>query len=136
MFLDGHVALRIRDVRTITFLDGASFQARALEHYGDRARRPGRVDLASTRTVIASLGRRFPLITIHPELRDPTVCYIGVPVSLTSRSLRLRAITTEAVWEDELSTYQLMDVTRVEIGGRYERALLAVGGRPTKVKRP
>src|SRR5207247_1264369 len=38
MFLDGHVALRIRDVRTITFLGGASFQARALEHYGDRAR--------------------------------------------------------------------------------------------------
>ena len=130
MFLDGHVAVRVADVRSVKPLGSSSFPARVLRHYGDKPRRPGRVELTSALTVIESASKRFPLVTIHVERRDPAVCYIGVPLHITSRSLRLREITPEAQWEDEPRTYLLRDITQVEIGGRYERALLAVGGRP------
>src|SRR5689334_3098387 len=65
MFLDGHIALRVRDIRSVRPSPSASFAARALKHYGDKARMPGRVDLTSTRTLIESASRRFPLVTIH-----------------------------------------------------------------------
>ena len=132
IFLDGHVALRLRDVRNVKPLASASFTARALQHFGDRPRMPGRVDLTSTRTVIESASRRFPLVTVHVERRNPTVCYIGVPVDINSKTLRLRHITPDADWEKDPINYPLRDITRVEIGGHYERALLAVGGRPPK----
>ena len=135
IFLDGHAALRVRDVRTVKVLSSTSFAARALKHYGDEPQGPGRVDLTSLRSVIESLSRRFPLITIHTELRDPAVCYVGVQVGITPKGLRLREITPEARWEDEPTTYPLSDITRVEIGGRYEDALLAVVGRPPRVGR-
>ena len=130
LFLDGHVALRVADVRSVKPLGGSSFPARALRHYRDKPRRPGQVELTSAQTVIESFSRRFPLVTIHVERRDPAVCYIGVPLRITGRSLRLREITPQAQWEDEPRTYALRDITQVQIGGRYERALLAVGGRP------
>jgi hypothetical protein len=130
LFLDGHVAVRVADVRSVKPLGSSSFPARALRHYGEKPRRPGLVKLTSARTVIESASRRFPLVTIHVERRDPAVCYIGVPLRITSRSLRLREITPEAQWEDKPRTYRLGDITQVEIGGRYQRALLAVGGRP------
>ena len=132
IFLDGHIALRLRDVRDVKPLASAAFAAKALQQFGDRPRMPGRVDLSSTRTVIESTSRRFPLLTIHVERRDPTVCYIGVPVEISSKTLRLRHITPDAVWENEPTNYPLRDITRAEIGGHYERALLAVGGRPPK----
>lgn len=132
MFLDGHIALRVRDIRGVKPLPSGGFASRALKHYGDRPRMPGRVGLTSTRALIESASRRFPLVTIHVERRDPTVCYIGVPVGVNSKTLRLREITPDADWEDEPTSYPLKDVTRVDIGGRYERALLAVGGRPPK----
>lgn len=135
VFLNGHAALRVSDVRSVKPLGITSFWARALKHYAENPRRPGRVNLTSTRTVVETLARRFPLITIHTERRDPNVCYIGIPDAITSQSLRLREITPEARWENESTTYRLKEITRVEIGGRYEAALLAVGGLPTKVRR-
>ena len=134
MFLDGHVAVRVSDVRSVKTLGSDSFAARALRHYGDKPRKLGKVELRSTKAVIASASKTFSLVTIHIEQRDPSVCYIGMPVALSTRALRLREISSEARWDDEPTTYWLRDVTRVDIGGRYERALLAVGGRATKVK--
>lgn len=132
MFLDGYVALRIRDIRAVKRLPSASFAVRALMHFGERPRMPGQLNLTSTRSVIESASRRSPLVTIHVERRDPHVCYIGVPVGMTSKTLRLREITPDANWEDEPRRYRLTDITQVEFGGRYEMALLAVGGRPRR----
>ncbi|MDQ6947517.1 MAG: hypothetical protein M3256_14900 [Actinomycetota bacterium] len=134
MFLDGHVAVRVSDVRSVKTLGSDSFAARALRHYGDRPRKLSNIELRSTRAVIASAGKAFSLVTIHIERRDPSVCYIGIPVALSTKALRLREISSEAHWDEEPTTYWLRDITRVDVGGRYERALLAVGGRATKVK--
>lgn len=130
IFLDGHIALRVRDVQNVRPLANATFVARALQHLGMRPRMPGRVDLTSARTVIETASRRFPLLTIHVERRNPDVCYIGAAVDMSSRTLRLREITPTAAWEDKPTNYALRDITRVDIGSHYERALLAVGGVP------
>jgi hypothetical protein len=90
--------------------------------------------LTSTRTVLEFAAKRSPLVTIYVERRDPNVCYIGSPVGMTTASLRLRRITPDALWEEKPKTYPFKDITRVEIGGRYETALMAVGGRPAKAE--
>lgn len=67
-------------------------------------------------------------ITIHPEDDDPDVCFVGAPVALGDRSLRLLEVTPRAVWNSRPTKHRVEDITRVDVGGRYEQALLSVAG--------
>jgi hypothetical protein len=128
LFLDGHAALRIDDARGVKGLGSASFASRALRHFHERPRPLPAIELGSTSSLIRSTAKNFSLATIHLERRDPNVCFIGVPIARTRRLLKLLEITPQARWNEKASIYQLADITRVEVGGRYEKALLAVGG--------
>lgn len=68
----------------------------------------------------------FPLVTLHTEVADPDVCYIGRPVQLTSRVV---TIGPDATWDDdEWLTLAWADVTRIDFGGDYAQALALVAG--------
>lgn len=74
-------------------------------------------------------------MTIHTERVEPGVCFIGTPIGEITDRVTLREITPEAEWEDEeeLRSWKLADITRIEFGGRYEEALLALcEGKVTK----
>ena len=73
-----------------------------------------------------------PLVTLHTEVVDPTVCFIGRPARLTHRSVRLLEITPQGEWHDRPTKWVFSDVTRVGFGGRYEDALALVGGPPPR----
>ena len=128
IFLDGYIGIRLRDVRSVKVYAADSFVARALAHFGDRPKRPRGIDLNSRESLIETAGRRFPLIAIHREKADPTVCFIGTPASVGAKNLRLLEVDPNARWATEPTKWAMKDITRVDFGGRYEAALHAIAG--------
>ena len=128
--LNGYTAFRIGDVKRVRRWDERSdFPARALAHFGQEPRPACAIQLDSTRSLIESTAQRSPLVTIFTEYRRPDVCYIGKPVAVARRRLRMVQIDPGARWRSKPTKWDLRDVSRVEFGGRYEEALAALGGR-------
>ena len=129
--LDGHVAVRLADVSEVEVRGGPdTFVGRALAARGESPPDAVDVDLDGVRELIRTVADVTPLVTLHVEETDPTVCFIGRPVRLASRSVHLLGITPEAEWEDSTDTWGFADVTRVDFGGRYEEGVALIGGAP------
>lgn len=129
--LDGYAALRIQDIAKVTRRGGEdSFVVKALLARRQWPPRVVDINLEGLPALIASAAEMAPLVTLHLEAMDPDVCYIGRPVKLTHKRVHLLDITPSAQWRDRPRKWHLADVTRVEIGGRYEQALALVGGPP------
>lgn len=71
---------------------------------------------------LESVQEGYPLITIHREKVDNTVCYVGRVKRLKSKTFTLYAIDTQAVWYGT-RRFRYKDVTRIDFGGLYEKAL-------------
>lgn len=130
---DGFSMLRVKDVVTVT--RGKSHDRlfrRSLEMHGDwpPARPASDVNLTSTSELIRSLSTQFPLLSLFTEDIRPTVCFIGSVTTVTDRFVDMVDITTQGDWETNLTRRKLPDITRVDVGGGYERALADVAGPP------
>jgi hypothetical protein len=77
---------------------------------------------------LRTANRAFPLVTIHREKVDAGACWVGRVVDLGRGRVTLLEIGPDASWDDELETYRLNEITRVDFGGDYENALQLVGG--------
>ena len=132
IYLNGFAAVRVADVKKVNRRGGPdSFVGKALTARGEWPPTGANVDLDDLAELVRSAAEVAPLVTLHLEAEDPTVCFIGRPVRLTSRSVHLVQITPEAEWDNEPTKWQFTDVTRVDFGGRYEEALSLVGGTPS-----
>jgi hypothetical protein len=130
--MNGYAALRLADITKVKTRGGPeTFVGKALALRGDWPPTPISVALDDVGGLLRHAGAAFPLVTLHFEADDPDVCFIGIPVRITSKSVWLREISSEAVWYERPTKYPLNAITRVEVGGRYEEALAAVGGNPT-----
>ena len=128
--LNGWSVVRLDTVRDVECLDAQSFLPRALAQFGE-VPEPIDVDLTSCRAIVRCLSRTFPLITIFTEAEDPRSCAVGRPLRATKSKIHLLDITAEATWEtDEPRTFRYEDVTRIDVGGRFETALHELGGYP------
>ncbi len=85
-------------------------------------------DLSTVRSIIESVTRSFPLVTIHREDVSTEVCHIGRAITVDDDCVRLREMSPDAVLYDEPEDYLLREITRIDFGGGYERALWLVGG--------
>ena len=131
IYLDGHAAVRVKDVTKVSRRGGPdTFVGRALAARAEWPPVSVDVDLDSVADLIRTASDLASMVTLHLEEEDPTVCFIGRPVRFGKRSVRLREITPEAVWTTRPTKWPLADVTRVEFGGRYEQALELIGGAP------
>lgn len=130
--LDGHTALRLQDVRAVRQRSSGDMaqQALTLREQWPPTLPAVQLDLDSARGLLTSLLAQ-PVITVHPELDDPDVCFVGAPAELGDRSLRLLEVTPRGVWNSRPTKHRVEDITRVDIGGRYEQALLSVAGPAT-----
>src|SRR5262245_44793069 len=129
IYLDGHTAVRIRDVAKVSRRGGPdTFVGRALAARGEWPPVAVDVNLDSVADLIRTASDAAPLVTLHVEEYDTTVCFIGRPVRFGKRSVRMQEITPEATWRAQPTRWAFADVTRVEFGGRYEQALTIVGG--------
>jgi len=98
-----------------------------------------RVSVANIEELLLTAGRAFPLVAIHREQIDPSVCWIGRILGVGQGRVSLLEIDAGAVWDDKPNIYRLNEITRVNFGGDYENALHLVAGDPghqTKRKSP
>lgn len=129
IYLDGHVVLRLDGIEQVEKREISSdFVQRALKLHGEWPPGPAELELDGVRAVARSAAQLSSLITIHIELRDPDVCYIGVPVKYGRRYLHLLEVSPNAAWDERPTKWSWDDITRVDLGGCYERTLYEVAG--------
>ncbi|HEY3446808.1 MAG TPA: hypothetical protein VGK67_10615 [Myxococcales bacterium] len=115
----------------------ARFVERAMRLRDERFPRLGKIDLTSWRSVVTAAAKKAALVTIHVERRDPSVCYIGRPSQMDDLRLTLTTVSPNAEWEpEEPLVVPWRDVTRVDFGGAYEKALELVAGPAPRAPRP
>ena len=124
--LDGYSVIRIKDITRIdVFLPRADFYHEALRLRKQRPRHPRDIDLSDLTAVIISAGNAYPLVTLHPERKEPGICWIGHPLRIEKRDLMLAYLTPGATWDGE-QRCRLADITKVDFDGAYEEALALV----------
>ncbi|MCU1233475.1 MAG: hypothetical protein JWP63_1442 [Candidatus Solibacter sp.] len=120
--LNGFTIFRNSDVKRWRTIPKDDFFARAARLHRLRPEVPSGVTVASMRDALASVGKAFPLLTIHREQTRRAVCYVGRFKTANQRSVTLTPISPEAEWEEE-ERYPLRDITLVEFDGAYEKLL-------------
>lgn len=128
---NGFECHRVLDARKLEVpCKHSRFICAALRKLGELKPKKPAVNLDSIEQLIDSASRIYPLITIYRERVDNEICQIGKAVGLNAGKLSLLEITPHATWDAEPTVYRLNQITRVDFGGGYERALHLVGGDP------
>jgi len=122
---NGWIAVARSDIRLVETAAGASFVRRGLEHRRSWPPAAPDVDLelSGIGVLLASAAAAFSILTFYAERADPTRCHIGHPSGLTPDELVWQELTPTASWAEEASLWPLSVITRVDLGGQYERAL-------------
>lgn len=120
---DGFECFRPRDLREIMADPHAAFAETALQLRRERLPKKPRVSVASIEELLLTASRSFPLVTIHRESVDPSVCWIGRVLAIEHGRVSLLEINPDATWEETPCSYPLKEITRINFGGDYEDAL-------------
>ena len=131
VWLDGFECLRRNDIIAAENHPYTEFHEKALTLRGEIIPDAPPVSLESIEDLLETAGRAFPLITIHCEVVDPEVCYIGHVNEVRGGEIAMRLVTPAAKWEAEFERYPTSSITRVAFGGDYEEALSTVAGDPS-----
>ncbi|HEY7402677.1 MAG TPA: hypothetical protein VIB39_04100 [Candidatus Angelobacter sp.] len=130
-WFNGFACLRIADVRRLQApAKYAAFAEAVLNKRGEWLAEKPKIDLSNISNLLRTANDAFPLITIHRERIDADVCHIGRVATINNSTVFLLEIGPDAVWDRELCSYRLREITRVDFGGGYEEALHLVGGLP------
>jgi hypothetical protein len=85
-----------------------------------------KVNLTSPATILRTLHPS--VVTVHREMISPGTCTIGRITNDNNVNFEMLEIDPDAKWDSEPSYYRLNQITRVDLPGPYEKALLLVGG--------
>lgn len=125
----GYQAYRLKDVASLTTpAPYDAFQEAVIRKRKLRRITPRGLQLSSTGAPLTSANEKFPLISIYCEEKDPDICHTGRVATILRTSVMLNEVTPSATWENGLSTYPLVQITRMDFGGPYEEALALVAG--------
>lgn len=126
---NGFQCYRLSDVRKLQVPDKyARFHEAVLRKRGSLFPRKPPVIVSSLAQLLRTANKAFPLVTIHREKVDAGACWIGRVVDLSRGRVTLLEIGPDASWDEELESYRLSEITRVDFGGDYENALQLIGG--------
>jgi hypothetical protein len=128
---DGFECFRLADLLKVNADPNIHFVETALRKRRERMPQKPSVRVTSICELLRTAARAFPLITIHREEVDPTVCWIGRVCSVSKDQLSLLEINPDATWEKSPATYPLDEITRVNFAGDYENALHLVATEPS-----
>ncbi len=133
---NGFQCFRVSDVRRLQVpAKYARFAEAALKKRGLRMPKKPPVIVGSLPELLLTASRAFPLVTIHREHVDPSICHIGRVADLSKDRVSLLEIGPDACWDRKPKSYRLSEITRIDFGGDYEEALHLVGGTPSIHKR-
>jgi hypothetical protein len=127
---DGYTAVRIKDLTGVRAAPYARFVEHALTLRSQWPPQPlaNAVNLDTRRALLRSFAGGYPVVTVHPERFDPDVCFVGRVTGVGKRSVRLKHVTPAGKWEKPVTRHRLGWITKVDVGGSYEQALLMVAG--------
>jgi hypothetical protein len=128
IWFDGFECFRVSDIKAVKPDPYAAFAVKALELRGERIPKKPRVNLSSIEDLLVSAAQEFPLVAIHREKIDPTVCSIGRVFAVDHGQTTFLEIGPDAKWDRTPRKFMLSEITRVNFDGDYERALHLVGG--------
>ena len=127
IYLDGFVCLRLEDVSRVErpapcwkFLEQALF-LRAQQRADNLS-----IDCKTVSTLLDSIPKGVELVTVHSEIVDPDVCFIGKIKSVDKEILSLDTVSPNAEWDTQGMEFRLSDITQISFGGAYEDALFQV----------
>ena len=125
---DGHALIRRSDVRRVDPQPSAAFVQKALAAEGHWPL-PGLddIDLAATRSVLRSAAQVAPVVSVYYEQDHADECLIGIPHDFGRRKFKLQNVTPQAEWDGD-AVFHYRCVSRIGLGGAYERRLAAVAG--------
>ncbi len=133
--LNGYTVIKVEDIGCYRVFGKAdNWQFRAVKHFRLRPVRPVGVCVASLPELLRSVAKHYPLITLHPERKEPDVCYIGSLVSMTERTFTFEDLDCNGEWGGP-HRMKFSDVTRVDFGGGYEKALAVTAPKRPKTRR-
>jgi hypothetical protein len=127
---DGFCCFRARDVKNLRRDPYAAFAEAAFKKLKEPMPKKPKVSVSSIEELLLSANRAFPVLTIHRETVDPEVCWIGKIKEIQRGQVALLEIGPDAKWDRKPTFYKMNEITAVEFGGEYERALHLVGGNP------
>lgn len=107
----------------------AEYSARATATWPDKPQLPSLQPDARTEDVLQAAQDSSALVTIHIELEDPGVCFIGKLTHFHDEWIELRQISPSGAWDDDDVTtgFTYKEITRVQIGDRYQEGLARFG---------
>jgi hypothetical protein len=113
----GYTIIRDSDITYQRFFTKASdWRRRALTKIKSQGGQWPHLNLDSWQAIIVSVAASFPVLTIHPEIADPDVCYIGYPLKVGRKKLVLDDLDCNSKWSGPRKI-------RIDLDGGYERAL-------------
>ena len=138
MRFNGFSILRIEDVSDVEIPHAHfEFVESALRLREESVEGPPAIELSDMAAAIRSAGRLEEVVTLHTETTEPGLCKIGRIRTVDDETVSMIALDPDAEWDEEVTTVPVADVTRVDVGGAYEEALLLVGGPcPVPILRP
>jgi hypothetical protein len=123
--LDGYTLLRDDDIQAKRFYShDAYWPKRAIEKFKLQSRQVSGLKIGALPETIIEISKKFPLIHVERELRFPGECWIGTALEVTDKLLVLDNLNPDAEWTGPYRI-KLGDITRIDFGGGYEKALAA-----------
>ena len=84
-------------------------------------------DAAGVKEALLAAGAHSPLICVHLEAEDDGPLLIGKVTDCDDTTFEMMLINPGGIWTDDSSSWSLSDVTRIEFGDRYSKALERFG---------
>jgi hypothetical protein len=127
--LDGFEVLRIRDISSVaTEFRKKEFYAAALRLKGIEAQPLPPGGIGTMAEAIVSFSASCPLLVFARERIDRRPVWIGRVTEVMRRGVRVQLIDPTARLIERQVYYGYDSITRLELGGEYERTLALVAG--------
>jgi hypothetical protein len=121
---NGYSIFRDCDVEQYRFFSRPTdWRKRAIDKLGIKHNSFPDLCLTDWTSCITSIADNYPLMTVHIELKDPDICFIGFPLKVSSKEIVLDDLSSNCEWWKKPKRLKLNQITRIDFDGGYERAL-------------
>jgi hypothetical protein len=121
--LNGYSVIHCEDIASYRFFHKNEYwQFRAIRKFKLKPKIPAGISVSSLPSLLESVAKVFPLVTIHRDKINDQVCYIGKLTSVSQKTFTIEDLNCNAEWTGPRQ-FKFSDVTLVDFGGGYENAL-------------